>query len=1235
MHVTRCSMQDSDSQTTPKPAPTFAHLHVHTDYSLVDGTIKIPALIAKVKELGHTHLAITDHSNMFGAVDFYSQCKKADITPIVGCDILQAGTAETAAVNIAFDDDSAGRGHYHLVLLSRNQAGYHKLAKIVSDGYLLGLSDDCAVVPHSSLCREDVRGDMIALSSSHLSEFSHLVKKLRSISGAGPLVFKNELDTDLAEKRDLVMKALELHITTVENLVGRGNYFVEISYNNLPGQSSHVEDLASAAEFFGLELIATGDCHYLEKDFAKTHALAVAIKNSLTETDIRNWLKDTEFHVLDNDEFLKKFAKYPKAISNTLKVAEMCSDLEIEMGVYHLPPFDLGTGETADEGLIRLSREGLQERIDHLTPLYEGTEHAFTPEKLEEYHKRLEHELNVIVSMGFPGYFLIVQDFINWAKQQDIPVGPGRGSGAGSLVAYALKITDLDPIPYNLIFERFLNPERVSMPDFDVDFCQWRREEVYHYTKEKYGAENVAQITTFGKLMAKGAVKSVGRAMGLGFMRVDRFTKLFPDELNISLKEALEKEPQLEVEMSKDESIRQAVDQALLLEGLTSHTSVHAAGVVISDGPMTNFVPVYTVDGESIITQYEMKRAEQVGLVKFDFLGLKTLTVVKKAVDLVREKIDPEFAIEQIDMGDKKVYSMISTGNTVGIFQCESTGMMQLIKKLQPSCFEDVVALVALFRPGPLGSGMVDDFVERKHGRQEISYPHPDLGPILQDTYGTILYQEQVQKIAAVLANYTLGEADILRRAMGKKIAAEMEKQKARFVSGSTENGIDKETAENIFDLMAEFANYGFNKSHSAAYGLVSYQTAFLKTHYPEQFMAAIMTCDLDNTKKIVRYMEDCQRMGFKILPPSINRSELEFDVPDSPSTVGFGLLAIKGTGESALKPLIAERQNGGRYTSLKDLAVRVDLNTVGKKTLELLASVGALDEFGYKRSDLLKMVKELVDYSSSKFEAKKLGQKSLFDFESGGAKTDDELEGPAPWEQKYCKLADEERPYSLEDLLTEKKLLGTFLTGHPLDFYRNDVETFGTAKLSEAPALVKDKKWGKTPVSFVCLLSEQFQRRTKAGKLIASLKLEDGYTSYEAVMFEKDILAQELPSSNTVVLAVGSVENGREGELRVTIERLYPISQIRSERVKSIELSIDTDHFVSKKGSNEGEIKTLSQFFSSIPKGQTTLNLSVNFPGAKLVLENQSFKTEVSDEFFAKLDTLKFRNVEYRMITK
>ena len=937
-----------------KTVDPIIQLHVHSEYSLLDGSIRTKDLINRAKQLGQTHCALTDHGNMHGAVEFYLEAKKAGIIPIVGCEVYHQGQAETLELAKEMGKSAPEVGAFHLPVLAENTQGYHSLLKLVSSGYLDGNYEKVPIISEKSLDRHNQ--NIVALSGCLKGEMGFWIKEMRKAHGQeGPLAFA--VDHKLTGPMYGCLSAL---VQKMLKRFGKGNFYVELSHNNLPGQINLLPDLVAAAEHFQLPIVATADIHYLDKDFMDTHALAVAIKNSLTLNHIKGRLRNAQFHFPSNEEMHEHFSQWPEALKNTQKIAAQCSSLEIKMDTYFLPKIDLGNQESPKMALQRLAHAGLQERFHVLKKSY-GDE--LNESKMEEYRARLNYELKVIIQMGFPDYFLIVQDFINWAKRNGIPVGPGRGSGAGSLVAYALKITDLDPIPYNLIFERFLNPERVSMPDFDVDFCQWRREEVIQYCVQKYGSENVAQITTFGKMQAKGAIKSVGRAMNLGYTRVDQFTKLFPPDLGITLKDALEQEPRLQEEMEKDDALKECMNSALQLEGLASHTSVHAAGLVISDGSMTNYVPVYTVDGNSYITQYEMKPTEKVGLVKFDFLGLKTLTVIDKAVHLIKNSVNAQININDIPLDDAKVYEMLSLGHTVGIFQCESAGITQLILKLKPSTFEDVIALVALFRPGPLGSGMVDDFVERKHGRQKITYPHPSLEPILKDTYGMILYQEQVQKIAAVLANYSLGEADLLRRAMGKKIPEEMAKQKSRFISGALENSIEHTLAEEIFDLMAEFAKYGFNKSHSAAYGLVSYQTAFLKTHYPEQFLAASMTCDMDHTDKLVRYVEDCLRCGFEVLPPNINRSFKDFDVPGK-NKVGFALAAIKGVGETVLQALILEREQKGTYKDLIDLSHRLNLSNLGKKTLQLLITAGALDSFGYARKDLEKIVPELVSYS-------------------------------------------------------------------------------------------------------------------------------------------------------------------------------------------------------------------------------------------------------------------------------
>lgn len=1173
----------------------------------MDGTVVIKELMKEVKKRGETHVALTDHANMHGAVEFYLAAKSNGITPIIGCELYHEGSEETREALGNLGDST---GPYHLTTLAKNNEGYSSLLRLVSSGYIGERLKDVPVISE-----EDLKGEskeLVALSSCLRGEFGSLVKALRRLQGSTELVFDYE-----HEKFGPVCKALKVHVDKMLSIYGEGNYYVELIDNNLLEQKLLIPALVAAARHFGLPLVATGDVHYLKEDFAETHALAVAIKNGITMNDIRDRLRQADFHLAPKELMEERFAKWPEAISNTMEIAKKCSGVEIRMDKSYLPKIDMPEGMTSAELLRELTVKGLKHRFETL-PAYEG----LTPEKEKIYWDRIDYELSVINNMGFPDYFLIVHDFIAWSKEQGIPVGPGRGSGAGSLVAYALTITNLDPLPYNLIFERFLNPDRVSLPDFDIDFCQWRREEVINYCVKKYGSENVAQITTFGKMQAKGAVKSVGRAMNLGFNRVDRFTKLFPPDLGITLREALEKEPRLREEMTKDESLRDCVTQALKLEGLVSHTSVHAAGLVISDGRMTNYVPIYTTDGDAFITQYEMKPAEKVGLVKFDFLGLKTLTVIDQAIKLMKAGgvVGDDFSIDEIPLDDKSVYDMLSLGHTCGIFQCESSGMTALIKKLKPSCFEDVIALVALFRPGPLGSGMVDDFIERKHGRQKIEYLHPDLEEALVDTYGMILYQEQVQKIAATLANYTLGEADLLRRAMGKKIPEEMAQQRDRFLKGASENKIDPTLAAEIFDLMAEFAKYGFNKSHSAAYGLVSYQTAYLKCYYPEYFMAASMTCDMDNTDKIKRYVEDVRRMKITLMAPSLKESELNFWVPRK-GVISFALAAIKGVGSVAVKPLLEERAEGGSFKSLGDLAKRIHLGRIGKKNLELLMEVGAFDYLGIERKKLVALVPELVGFSSDHHDNKSCGQFSLFDMQEDDSADEEEEMTGLPWDEAQLREKSGDL-WGEAELFREKDLLGVFVSAHPLDFIKEDVESFG-ARIKDFPSLLgggnpsgKPSRRG-TPVCVVALLSVFNKRRTKRGSLMASFRLEQGDDYIEAVAFERTLESLKLPEPNTFVWVKGNLSEGfEEGQLRYNLEDIKPLEELRLESLKGLTFTIEDDGKLDPKPL----LKVLSSF-SSEENAQCGLQFVLKHGKSHIKIKaSENFKVRPDDAFMKTL---------------
>ncbi len=1193
-------------------ASEYVHLHVHSEYSLLDGAIRIGDLIKKAKSLGHQAIAMTDHGNMFGAIEFYGKCKENNIKAILGAELYWEGLPETRELSKEGFVLPRKMGAFHLVVLAKSLKGYYTLCRLVSSSYLDAKS--IGGVPTISL--EALRKhseDLLALSSCLRGEFGALLEMLAEKT-PDPLAMLRSPSTELMP----LVAALDAHVQTMKEIFGPESYYIELIDNNIAQQRRLLPLLVEAAAHYGLPIVGSADSHYLNRDDAEAHAVLTAIKNDLTMTDLRRRIQTAEFHLFDNEEMHRAYGAWPEALSNQKKIADLCK-LEFKFGEYFLPRFELPSGESEPDALRRLAAEGLEDRLSHLRILYGKKLDA---DREQVYRARLAYEVEVIISMGFPGYFLIVQDFINWAKKQDIPVGPGRGSGAGSLVAYALRITDLDPLEFNLIFERFLNPERVSMPDFDVDFCQDRRDEVIRYVTKRYGAENVAQITTFGKMKAKAALRDVGRVLQIGYGKVDRIAKLIPNELDIKLTDALVKEPRINEEAKKDENIRKMLELALKIEGLSRHTSVHAAGVVISEGGMQNLVPVYKSEDGSLITQYEMKNAEKVGLVKFDFLGLKTLTVIHMAVKLIRAAREPRFDIDKINLERREVYDAISQAQSVGIFQLESSGMQALLKKLKPSRFEDIIAVVALFRPGPLGSGMVDDFIERKHGRQEIRYEHPQLEGILEDTYGIILYQEQVQKIAAQLAKYSLGEADLLRRAMGKKKPEEMAKQKVRFVSGCRDNQVDEKLAEDLFELMAKFAAYGFNKSHSAAYGLVSYQTAYLKTFFPEQFMAAIMTCDLDNTDKLVRYVEECRRLRFKLLPPDINRSFLEFDVPASKS-IGFGLAAIKGIGSSSLLPMLEERKANGRFRSLTELAKRVELQKLGKKTLELLIQAGGLDSFGKSRAVLMQVLSDMIKFSEAHHGHKSRGQRLLFDDFDDSVDQKEQVD-IADWEERAATLDVTVNP--IEWLLKERKILGVFLSGHPVDCYSLDVARFSQIKIQDIA-----KSLGKKGIFCVAFLSDVSERITKTGKRMAYLRLEDETGSWEAVAFEND-LPEKRPDPLTMVVVQLNVQKSFDGmSINVRVEGIQALEEARKAAVKkvTIQLKAKLDCDPPQLDKQRRLIQKIQEMVNKHP-GSTPLALELAFEKAQVKIKSNRSGIDLTDPACLSLYSLKREGVNF-----
>jgi len=849
----------------------FVHLHTHTEYSLLDGACRIKELVAKAKKYKMPALAITDHGVMYGVIQFYKEAIRQGVKPIIGCEVY-------VAPNSRFDKSTQRKETpYHLILLAKNNEGYKNLIKLVTLSYLEGFYYKPRI--DKKILKEYSKG-LIGLSACLKGEIPYYI-------------LQNNLN-----------KVKEVAIDFV-SIFGEDNFYLELQKNGIPEQEIVNENLIKIGQELSIPLVATNDIHYLEKKDASAHEILLCIQTA-TNLDDPKRLKFTtdKFYFCSPEEMNQNFSEIPQAIENTIRIAERCN-LKINFKQAQLPEFSVPPNYNISSYLKELCYNGLKERYTTIT---------------RELEERLEYELSVIEKMGFVPYFLIVWDFVRYAKEKNIMVGPGRGSAAGSLVAYCLKITNVDPMAYGLLFERFLNPERISMPDFDIDFCYERREEVIEYVSKKYGEDKVAQIITFGTMAARAAIRDVGRALGIPYSQVDTIAKMIPWEPNITIKKALNIESGLEDLIKKDKNIKKLIDIASSLEGLARHASTHAAGIVLSQKPLTDYVPLQkTTEGE-ICTQYAMAELEELGLLKMDFLGLRTLTVIGNALEIIKHTQGKEVDINQIPLDDQLVYKMLSQGNCTGIFQLESEGMRDLVKRLKPESIEDIAALLALYRPGPLGSGMIEDFINRKKGIVKIKYPHPRLESILKETYGVIIYQEQVMKIASELAGFTLGQADILRKAMGKKQKAVMEKQREIFIKGAQKNGIGKSTATEIFDLIAYFAGYGFNKSHSVSYAFISYQTAYLKTHYPVEYMASLLTSVMGNNDKVALYIKECKNMHIDILPPDINQSLVNFTVVRE-NTIRFGLAAVKNVGEKAIESIIKERKKKSKFSSLLDFA--------------------------------------------------------------------------------------------------------------------------------------------------------------------------------------------------------------------------------------------------------------------------------------------------------------------------
>ncbi|GAB6177434.1 DNA polymerase III subunit alpha [Desulfobaculum senezii] len=1050
----------------------FVHLHCHTEFSLLDGAIRLGDLCSKAIEFGMPAAAVTDHGNMFAAAKFFQEAKKKGVKPIIGCEVYVSKGPHT---NVEGAD---AKKRYHLVLLAQNLVGYHNLSKIVSEGYLRGFYYKPRV-SHEIL--KKYSEGIIALSACLQGEVVQHV---------------------LHEGMDKAIETAQLYENIFPN-----RFYIELQANGLKEQDHANTLLRELAGHTKLPLVATNDCHYLTAQDHEAHDILLCVQTNACVSDEKRMRINTDkLYFRPPSEMKAAFADCPEAIENTVRIAEQCN-VEIRMGKYFFPVYDVPPGKSLDDQMCDMARDGLRERLENLP--YEVDEKV--------YWDRLEMELGVIMEMGFPGYFLIVQDFINWAKRNRIPVGPGRGSAAGSIVAYALRITNLDPMPYNLLFERFLNIERVSMPDIDVDFCERRRGEVIKYVGDKYGHDAVAQITTFGTMKAKAVIRDVGRALGLSFPEVNEIAKLIPEDLKMTIDKALDMEPELPERMENDSRVAKLIDISRRLEGMHRHASTHAAGVVISDGPMWDYLPVYKGKKGEVVAQFDMKNVEKVGLVKFDFLGLRTMTVIQDAVDIIAERGKEPPDLDTLGLDDQETFDLYARGDTDGIFQVESDGMRKYLRMLKPSCFEDVIAMLALYRPGPLSSGMVEEFIKRKHGEVEVVYPLPELEPVLQDTYGVIVYQEQVMKIAQVVAGYTLGGADLLRRAMGKKNAEAMAEQREIFNKGALEKGVSAEKATEIFDLMEMFAAYGFNKSHSAAYALISYHTAYLKAHYPTEFMAAMITSEVNNTDKVLKYIASCRDMEIEVLPPDVNSSMRHFTVP-ADGQVRYGLAGIKNVGDEAIREIVDARQEGGPFKSMLDLCERVNLRKVTKRVLENLIKAGAMDGFDVPRAGLMDALDRVVSVAQKKAKDKNSGQMSLMAVAG--------MEMPAlPGTGIHTDGPPIEEWPDDEKLKLEKDALGLYLSSHPLLSFRHELARM------RLPSLLQVADYGPgAEVRTAFLVTGRKEHITQKGGKMAFLEVEDLTGSGEAVVFpEAYAKNREMLDSEQPLLFIGKVSD-RDG---------------------------------------------------------------------------------------------------------
>ncbi len=1148
--------------------PSFIHLRLHTEFSLVDGIVKIKPLVKRLAELNMPAVAVTDHANLFSLVKFYKAAPGQGIKPIAGADVLVLNPEEPATP-------------YRLTLLVNNHTGYITLTELISKAYQEGQHQGVPMLRQEWI--EDNHSGLIALSGAMSGNIGKAL---------------------LAENHDEAKRLAEQWGALFEQ-----RFYLELQRVGKPDEERYIAAAVDLALATGLPVVATNDVRFIhQKDFA-AHEVRVCINQGRVLDDTRRPKDYTDQQYLrSSEEMLELFADIPEALENTVEIAKRCN-LKLTLGENFLPDFPVPEGMTLGELMSNESKKGLEERLMQYPAVGKGTDE----ENRNVYYERLETELKVITEMGFPGYFMIVADFIQWAKNEHIPVGPGRGSGAGSLVAYALKITDLDPIEFDLLFERFLNPERVSMPDFDIDFCMDRRDEVIDYVARHYGRDHVAQIITYGSMAAKAVIRDVGRVLGFAYGFVDRLAKLIPFEIGMTLTKALKDSPDLKQLYDTEEEVKALIDMALSLEGTARNAGKHAGGVVISPTKLTNFTPLYCEQGGgNLVTQFDKDDVEAVGLVKFDFLGLRTLTIIDWALQTINHKKQQTgelpVDITTIPRDDAASYVLLKNGQTTAVFQLESRGMKELIKKLKPDCFDDIIALVALFRPGPLESGMVDDYINVKHGAK-AEYAHPLLEPILKPTNGVILYQEQVMQIARELALYTLGGADMLRRAMGKKKVEEMAKEREKFTVGAVANQVEESIATYVFDLMEKFAGYGFNKSHSAAYALVAYQTAWLKAHYPASFMAAVLSSDMDNTDKVVILIEECRQMKLAILPPTINVSIYRFTVNKDDHIV-YGLGAIKGVGQSAIEEMAKERDDNGQFSGLYDLCKRVDLRKFNKRVLEALIRAGAFDEFDINRAAHLAELPTALRVAEQHGKMAQTGQNDLFSLPSSDSETDNN--GDAKDTGTYSTVvepwADNER------LAAEKLTLGLFLTGHPIDQYEPELKHFTHGKIASLQV-----SRGTMEARIAGLVVEVRTRQTKNGKTMGFATLDDKTGRLECAAFgEVYEKYRGIFTRDSLLIAEGALAiDNFSGALRLTVEKLYDIDQARESFARGINLSLNLPESVNI-------LEKLSDALNPFKGGSCPVSINYTSTQARATIQlGDEWRIHPTDELITRLKSL------------